>query len=372
MGANRIILTEDDFAEDPKRTAGQPQRATGPPIPPTRPLPPIKPTEAAVAGQPITGKIAPGTNVALDRRTSFLLAAAIGVVTGWLATIIFGVNEPKLLATPEGIDRHVALWTAAFGIFYGTTVLSFDRLVAGAWEAAGKRAAIAAAPFFGISYVAGYAAQALYGYFIGQIDATTYNDYRFYLLRMAGWVIFGLGIGLTVGLVDRSRSRTINSAIGGLLGGGLGGLLFQAASANLHTSNDVSQLIGLATIGLLIAVATRAVETVLRQAWVHVLAGGMAGKEFILYHAFTRIGSSPDCEIFLLKDPAVAKVHAQIEDRNGQRVLTVTPGALVVVNGTSVSSQVLRSGDRVQIGGTLLGYSERSASSASAMYGNPS
>jgi pSer/pThr/pTyr-binding forkhead associated (FHA) protein len=85
----------------------------------------------------------------------------------------------------------------------------------------------------------------------------------------------------------------------------------------------------------------------------------MAGKEFILYHAVTRLGSSPDCEIFLLKDPSVEKLHAEIQDDGTRRVLTAAPGTEVLVNEAQVVRQVLRHGDCLRLGGTVIGYSER-------------
>ena len=125
-----------------------------------------------------------------------------------------------------------------------------------------------------------------------------------------------------------------------------------SVSANLGAGDRLSRLLGLLAVGALIAVAMRAVETARREAWLQVLAGGMAGKETatsILYHAITRIGSSPECEIFLLKDPSVAKVHAQIEDRGTQRILTAMQGSPVLLNQVPVASQVLRSGDQLQL-----------------------
>ena len=63
----------------------------------------------------------------------------------------------------------------------------------------------------------------------------------------------------------------------------------------------------------------------------------------------------------LLKDPAVTKVHAQIDDREGQRLLTAMPGAVVHVNQQPMQSHVLRNGDQLQIGNTVIAYSERAA-----------
>jgi hypothetical protein len=192
------------------------------------------------------------------------------------------------------------------------------------------------------------------------------NNAGLYLARGLGWALFGIGVGVTVGLITRSRKRAVNGALGGALGGLAGGLVFEFVAANMDAGASTSRLLGLAAIGALIALATRAIEAARREAWLQVVAGGMIGKEFILYHAITRIGASPDCEIFLLKDPAVAKLHAQIEDAGPLRTLTSADGASVLVNGTAVGSQVLRSGDQLQFGNTVMAYSERVLADAKA------
>jgi hypothetical protein len=309
-----------------------------------------------------------GLNPLVDPRTSFLIAAAVGVLLAWGVTQILGIGQATLFASKSASDRNAAIWVAFIAVLYGGALLSFDRAVAGAWEAVAKRVATAAIPLFIVGYISGYVANAIYLQIVQSAFAslTSANDYRLYLARMAGWAIFGLGVGVTIGLVDRSKARAINGAIGGTLGGALGGLVFQFAAANLHTSDSISRLLGLLGVGGLIAVATRVVETARREAWVRVLSGGMTGKEFILYHAVTRIGASPDCEIFLLKDPGVAKLHAQIADQGGRRLLTAAQGALVSVNGSPVSSQALRDSDQIQIGSTVLGYSERAIAPAPA------
>lgn len=369
MADRKIILSEDDFRDPPP--AGPAPSGLGGQLPPITQSSPLQvPVTPGGGQQAAAGRIATTGSVSplVDPRTSFLIAAAVGVLLGWGVTQILGVGQATFFANKAASDRSAAIWVGVIGVLYGATLLSFDRAVAGAWDAVAKRVATAAIPLLIVGYVAGYAANALYLQILQSASATltSDNDIRLYLARAAGWAVFGLGIGVTIGLVDRSKSRAINGAIGGALGGAAGGIVFQFAAANLHTSDSVSRLLGLAGVGFLIAVATRVVETARREAWVRVLSGGMAGKEFILYHAITRIGASSDCEIFLLKDPGVAKLHAQVDDRSGRRTLTAASGAPVYVNGTSIASHALRSGDQVQIGNTVLGYSERAIAPAPA------
>jgi hypothetical protein len=216
-------------------------------------------------------------------------------------------------------------------------------------------------------FAAGFAAQAVYTRVLE--DAFRAGDFspssaRLYLARSLGWAIFGLGTGLVLGVIDRSPRKAVNGAVGGLVGGAIGGVVFQLSSIHLSSSDRLSRLLGLLAIAALVAIATRAVEAARREAWLRVVAGGMTGKEFILYHAVTRIGSSPQCEIFLLKDPAVEPLHAQIEERGPQRTLTASPAAPVLVNGSPTTSHTLRHGDTLQIGKTVISYAERASAHA--------
>lgn len=368
MADRKIILSEDDFNEGVTQGVSSPTQPgpAGPALPPVAPRNPSYVSPTGAGGQPGPREYAlpakpasPGVSLLVNPRTSFLVAAAAGVLLAWAVTQIFGIGDASFFISKAASDRNAAIWVAVVALLFGGVVLSFDRIVAGAWQTAASRVAIAAVPLFAVGYGSGYAANALYLQLLSGAVITSPNDGRFYLARSIGWAVFGLGVGITVGLADRSRSRAINGAIGGALGGAVGGLLFQAAASNLHTSDSISRLIGLAGIGGAIALATRAVEVARKDAWVHVVAGGMTGKEFILWHTVTRIGASPDCEIYILKDPAVIKLHAQIEDHGGRRLLRSVQDAPVLVNGAPVSTHWLRSADQIQIGSTLLAYSER-------------
>jgi len=383
----KIVLHEDDFAAEPSASrgiAGSSPHATGPaPGPsgvqaPTMPLPAVTrgaPRRVDTATAPRLGQTAPtgtATSWLSSPGRALLVASAVGVVLAWGVTEALGIAEIHV-ESKTGANAVTGLWTGVVGVMFGGALLGFDSAVAGAWDVAGKRFARAAAPMFGAAFVAGYLGNVIFLHIVQGVaeeafrgTSVTDNDIRLYLARGLGWALFGTGIGGTIGLLNRSGRQAVNGALGGALGGAAGGLLFQFVEANLGASVGTSRLLGLVGIGALIALATRAVETARREAWLQVLSGGMAGKEFILYHVRTRLGSTPECEIFLLKDPAVSKVHAQIEDRGSQRLLTAMPDAPVFVNQTPVDSHVLRSGDQVQVGNTVLRYSERAIATPAA------
>ena len=54
------------------------------------------------------------------------------------------------------------------------------------------------------------------------------------------------------------------------------------------------------------------VESLTKDAWLLMIVGPLKGKQFIVYKNPTRIGSSPKCEIYLFKDPAIDPFHATI------------------------------------------------------------
>lgn len=370
----KIVLGEDDFAAEPQQV----QQAAAPTLPappasgssPPSGLPPVARREplnvgSLGGGHPAGGaSYGGGTNIMTNARLGPLIAAAIGVFAGWALGELSGVFSmtPSSKAAAHAVT---GLWTGIVGVAVGGALLTFDRAVAGAWESAGKRFAQAAIPMFVVCFISGFAANALFTTLVEQIIAN--GDFQFegnpqiYLARAIGWALFGAGIGVTIGLADKSNKRAINGAVGGAIGGAIGGLIFQFVAEQLQTSLPMSRLIGLLAIGILIALATRLVETARRDAWLHVLQGGMSGKEFILYHQVTRIGASPECEIFLLKDPAIDKFHARIDDHGTQRNLIATSDAPVYVNQAPISTHTLRHGDQLQFGQTVIGYSERAS-----------
>jgi hypothetical protein len=297
-----------------------------------------------------------------------LIAGALGMFIGWAIASVTGVDESIAEGAlreffrggiSEGeFDNRLRLsggvWVMIIGGSFGLTYFCFDRALSGAWEAVGNRAARAVVPLLVAGFVSGYIAQWIYS-----AMSPDFGDEvsKAYLARLIGWAIFGGGIGLAIGLIDKSKQRAINGLLGGLAGGAAGGLVFEFLGRRGTFGEEGAVLLGLLVIGLGIALAIRLVETVRREAWLQIIAGGMSGKEFIIYHERTRIGSSPECEIFLLKDPAVEALHAVVLDRSGSRVLTASGS--VSVNGHPVGEKELRNGDQIQIGMTTISYSER-------------
>lgn len=275
----------------------------------------------------------------------------IAIAIGWAITEALDVSDGRSLGP-------IALYFAILGAVYGMIVSAWSDVASRIFDRALIRAAMGAFVGATTGALAGAVSQVLF-------EALQQSDdpgaLRFYLLRALAWAVFGMGIGIAGGIAERSMRKSVNGLLGGLIGGAIGGVLFQWLSLNVDSAGQ-ARLVSLAAVGISIGAAIGIVEVARRQAWLRVVAGGMAGKEFILYHATTNIGSSPKCEITLIKDPGAAPFHARIDDQSGRRVLTPYDGAAVSVNGGTIRTRNLRSGDQIVVGATTLEYQERDAS----------
>lgn len=285
---------------------------------------------------------------ALRLAVSGALLGYVAIVLAWAITEVAGVADSRELGP-------VALYFAILGTVYCMIVTSWSDLRDGILGRALVRAAIGA--FLGaiIGALAGALSQVLFSQLQ---EAQEPGAARFYLLRALSWAAFGIGIGLAGGIAEQSSRKAVNGLIGGLIGGALGGLLFHFVSLRVDSESE-ARLLGLAMIGMCTGASIGLVEGARRQAWLRVIAGGLAGKQFILQHAVTSIGAAPKAQITLIKDPAVQPFHAQIALDGARRLLTPVDHAPVMVNGAAVRSRALRSGDQIQIGGTTLLYQER-------------
>ncbi len=123
----------------------------------------------------------------------------------------------------QRLNVAAGVWVGIVGLIFGLSYLTFDRAVSGAWEEVGRRAVRAAVPLAVVSFISGYLAQWIYY----EMASSATSVSTAYVARMIGWAIFGGGIGLAIGLVDKSKQRAINGALGGLAGGAIGGVVFE-------------------------------------------------------------------------------------------------------------------------------------------------
>ena len=163
--------------------------------------------------------------------------------------------------------------------------------------------------------------------------------------------------GIIYGLVDRSGSKTKYGVLGGLIGAGLGGALFDPISFLTGPGREVSRGVGFALLGLATGVAIGIVESALKDRWLYVASGPLAGKQFILYKPITTIGSSQSSDIYLFKDTSILPQHGVIELRGAQTF--IRSDAPVFVSGAPARNRALQSGDLIQIGRYAFHFRER-------------
>lgn len=178
------------------------------------------------------------------------------------------------------------------------------------------------------------------------------------LLRGASWIVFGLGAGLVYGLVGKSLKQGLYGCAGGALGAFAGGLLFNPIVAYAGDP-ELSRALGFSFLGCATGLSIGLVESALKDRWLYVSSGPLAGKQFILYKEETTLGSHPKSDLYLFKDPAVQSRHAVLRIRKNQTLLESEGETLI--NGASVTSATLHSGDVIEVGRYSFQFEEKLA-----------
>ncbi|MCH2160844.1 MAG: FHA domain-containing protein [Phycisphaerales bacterium] len=182
------------------------------------------------------------------------------------------------------------------------------------------------------------------------------------VFRSIIWCGYGAGVGLAAGLPIRVFKAAMLGLIGGAAGGAIAGALFDPLALLLNTAGDppvISRVAGEIIFAIAAAFSMVAASQLVRQAWVRVVAGPLAGKQFVLYRDTTTIGSVYESDIFLFKDPVITGIHAEIRRLPGG--YEVVARGLTGLNGFQiVSPKRLSNGDRIQLGSTMLEYHARS------------
>jgi hypothetical protein len=188
------------------------------------------------------------------------------------------------------------------------------------------------------------------------LGVQTAKNPAFWIVRGLAWAVFGVAGGIVYGLVDRSGTKMKYGIFGGLIGSALGGMVFDPISFATKTGG-VSRGVGFALLGLATGVAIGIVESALKDRWLYVASGPLAGKQFILYKPMTTIGSSQSSDIYLFKDTSILPQHAVIEMRGAQTF--IRSAGPVFVSGAPARNRALQSGDLIQIGRYAFHFRER-------------
>lgn len=253
------------------------------------------------------------------------------------------------------------VWLGTFGILLGCVIAGWDAISARSIEKFLKLAVTSILFLVPATVVGAWLAQAAYDKLTEGIDQYSSSvEFQIHISRGAAWAVFGVFLGGAIGASSLSSRRALQGAAGGLIGAFVGGFVFDFIDTD--SGNGVAnRLIGMVITGVAIAVAMSLIEIASRQHWLEIVSGGMAGKQFILHRDRTVVGSSPTCDITLIKDPSMAPRHLQL-DRVGPRLnaRSFDGSGVVVVNGAPISTKELEDGDMIQLGSTALRYRSRS------------
>lgn len=263
----------------------------------------------------------------------------------------FNSNEDKLGEAMEGISRtHTALWSALIALFIGLFLGLGEGIYYGSKENAIKYALIGAGISIVVGAVSGYLAQWMYASMLSDYS----SDFTKALVRGLGWAIMGVGIGLSVGLIKPEQKRIIFCSLGGVIGAFIGGFLFNYV-CDIIPNDIVARGFAIVIMGLLIGVGVGVLEQFAKAAWLKVIRGEFEGKEYLVFEGTTSIGNSGKNTIVLFKDKLVAPNHCDIV-QEGSKYVLVDKGSPMgtVVNGMRVTRHVLKQGDAVAIGNSVL------------------
>src|SRR5438045_4425242 len=175
-----------------------------------------------------------------------------------------------------------------------------------------------------------------------EMGVHTYRNPAVWIARGLAWMAFGAAGGVVYGIVGMSSKKTLYGVLGGVIGAGLGGILFDPIAMLTH-GGAASRAVGFGLVGLASGAAVGLVESALKDRWLYVTAGPLAGKQFILYKPLTTIGSSQGCDIYLFKDNSILPQHGTIEMRGAQTFLR--SNGPVFVSGAPARQRALQSGD---------------------------
>ncbi len=166
-----------------------------------------------------------------------------------------------------------------------------------------------------------------------------------------GWTVLGAAVGVSGGLMVRSRDR----ALYGLLGGSLGGLAGGLVHGLLPATSSGPALAVLALLGGSIGGFISLVEEALLSAKVRVIKGRHIDREFPLLKDLNVVGRDDRSDVCLSGAEGVALRHAAIRRSNGHyRIESGEEGRPVYVNQKPTTSGRLADGDVIRVGSVLL------------------
>lgn len=298
------------------------------------------------------------------------LAGLVGGLVGWLISEL--IMRPDSLDGPFADDPMMgtAVWIAIFAVGLAAILAAWEgvetRSAEKAWVSLRRTLPIVG----GLALVGGFIAQAIWEPMLDgaieraveQVMSGRYSEEEaiarlenaMRIPRAIAFLVAGAAVGTGLGLGSKAKQRVINGLIGGAAGGFVGGLAF-----SVFTTGGPARATTLTITGVAVAGAIALVEQARKDLWLEIVSGGMAGKQFIIYHDRTMIGASPHCGVTLIKDAGIAPEHAElVRVGTATRVRAISQQP-VVVNGRPVQEHQLADGDQMQLGSTVVRFATK-------------
>jgi len=325
---------------------------------------PVGPAAANVGGAKSYGTISEAAEMApaiAEQKGSFLLQGWFYLGAAGLLGALFGWG----LCEPGFVDDVMAHRWGNFLMF--PAIVTFMCIGYGVSESLVERSVLKAvlrgllALPLGVvlGFIFEFVANIIYSLGLNvcaQAGVQSFRNPAVWIVRGIGWTVFGVAGGTVYGLVGQSMKKAKYGIIGGLIGAGVGGMIFDPIIMAVHRAS-LSRAVGFALFGAATGAAMGWVESALKDRWLYVTSGPLAGKQFILYKSLTTIGSEQKSDIYLFKDPSILGQHAAIAI-SGSRVQLKALGTSYVM-GSPVTTRVLQDGDLLQIGRYAFRYKER-------------
>jgi hypothetical protein len=322
----------------------------------------ISPVPQPSPGAKSYGNIAqPEAPVLAQQKGSILLQAWFYLGSAGLAGSLLGWGLAERSFADGARDRWGNLWMVPMIV----TLMCVGFAVAESLvERSGKKVLTRGALSLPLGIAFGFVFDALANTFYAvalsicsAAGAQTFHNPAVWLARGFAWAVFGAAGGIVYGIVGRSMKKTAFGVLGGTIGAVLGGTIFDPISFATH-GGAPSRAVGFGLLGLATGIGMGLVENALKDRWLYVTAGPLAGKQFILYKPQTTIGSDQSCDIYLFKDPQIEADHAVLELK-ASRIYLLAKGVAFVSGQPVRGPQILESGAILQMGRYSFRYQEK-------------
>src|ERR1700676_4783004 len=254
------------------------------------------------------------SNVSSEKLLFYAAAGALGGFAAW------GLAEPILGS--RWVYGGDILFGGLIGALISAFLASIETLSVGQWRQAARR--------FAVGGMIGAAGGAL-GLIVGELAFDVLGGLSG---RILGW---------------------------GMLGGAMGGFFYQSLTTTFPQA--FGRAIAIIILGALIGFFIGLVGELLKRGWLMVVRSqsrnAREGREYPLTKGVTIIGRAEESDIGLFGDQSVLGSHAIIR-REGKNFVISPTGGQIFVNRQPVAGRyALKSGDRLEVGGTLFLFRER-------------